>query len=652
MKRSLIKSIFCSVFFLAIAFPALGQTSAFSENAISRPAGFLRIPLQKGFNLISIPLQSFDGDDSINAVLGNQLSGSTNDATADRVLKYDPLSVNYVEALKADGTGNPDIDGKWFASFDGWKPSDMTLQIGEGFWIENRQVDDQVVFLTGEVVLDPTNEILLLPSVSLFGYPYSTAIDLDETGLWQLWTDEGQFDNTGTVDEISDPLADGVDSVTLRLGRAYWYKRNSQDSIVWSEVRPYSDIFPDKDRPPTISGVTVLEDGPVVSLLIQGVIGEQLDIFFQDVSPTKRFDTTTGWMLAAANLPVDNSPIIKWEDHGGANRSSINDIFGRYYLVLSRTGQDANGQASSAWESNKADDVPESAVISHVDDEVTDLSPASEVFDLLHLIDSAGQETNMQESSIVMSNVVNEVPEFEIMTRIDGWTFPYQNIRVEIRAETISARVIINDNPASRDGFMYYAWVHLEEGKNPITILLTDERGGRNTKTITVSFKAPKRYKPKDDSDGDGVINSLDKFLSDPSESEDSDSDGVGDNRDPDDNNASISRSIIIESPANGKLIGPVPISDFNTGRLVTISGHVLDGATRVTIRVIPHNARQGTERDYTGAVFSGTNFSKEVKLFPGRNQIIVSSSTGVTLEHLLDFEVAPPKLRWGVPWR
>jgi hypothetical protein len=170
---------------LLVATLACPETG-FSQNLVSRPAGFVRlvVPAHEQ-RLLSMPFRPFDP--SIGAVLADQLTGGTNAAEADCVLKWDTTFAEYVQAVKVGGRGNGDVDGRWVSERDARTSSDLTLLPGDGFVVRNRQALDQTVALCGEVAGDSTNTIIFAPSLTLFGYPYSTSARFEQTKLWELW---------------------------------------------------------------------------------------------------------------------------------------------------------------------------------------------------------------------------------------------------------------------------------------------------------------------------------------------------------------------------------------------------------------------------------------------------------------------------------
>jgi hypothetical protein len=299
------------------------SSSVLADNIISRPVGLVRVEISaQGQALVSLPFEPFD--ENINSVLAGQLTGGTNLSTADAILKWDSANSIYIRAVKVSATGLPEINGKWISDFDSLKPSDVTLLPGEGFYILlNKQAVNQSVILAGKVVLAATNEMALLPGMNLISYPFSTSARLEDTAL------------SGKVE--------GAD--VLELGKGYWCEVAGGAGMVWAEVSPYAtDMFPADNGTPQITGMSVIDGGSAVRLMIRcaGIKGEMLDIFYKDVSVTDRFDTLNGWQIAVSNWDLGGKTEVAWEDHGGDGRTPVNQVEARYYLV-SRADIDSDG---------------------------------------------------------------------------------------------------------------------------------------------------------------------------------------------------------------------------------------------------------------------------------------------------------------------
>jgi hypothetical protein len=324
--------------FAAIAFgcASLCVAEDATPNTVSRPAGYVRIHLPSNeHTLVAFPFDVLDN--SINAILSGQLTGG------DQLLKWDPAKPGYNMAIKIDGTGNPKIDGKWFTDPTG-EATDMTLVPGEGFFIVNRQPNDQVVFLKGNLALSPTNTQALLPTLNLIGSPFSTSINITNTAIWEAWAKEGQGANGAPSDEIVDPTLQINATMEIALGQGYWYNRRQEDALLWTEVRPYADLFPKNDNPPLIKAIDVVNDGAAVKLTIDttGQAGELLDIFYKDVASTGAVTTASGWKIAEMGMSVNGATTVTWVDAGTHERAKVNEGYGRYYLV-GRGDLDLNG---------------------------------------------------------------------------------------------------------------------------------------------------------------------------------------------------------------------------------------------------------------------------------------------------------------------
>ena len=259
---------------------------AAAENLVSRPVGFVRIAVPSNTQVLaSQPFFS---------------AGASNDGA---VLRW-----NSASGYTSSGTAEP----------------------GEGFWLVNNQTTSQIVFLTGEVALSPSNTALLYPGLNLVGYPYSSPLPLNETALGAL---------TDRVD-ILNARAEAPSGDEAVLGKGYWVKSLSEECIVWTEIRPYENVFPESGLP-DIRAVSA-KDGSCVALSIDCEGAAGLDVFYQDLTPTSRFDTAGNWQLAETKLSATGLSQLEWVDSGSKNRAAPGEILGRYYLV-GRADIDLNG---------------------------------------------------------------------------------------------------------------------------------------------------------------------------------------------------------------------------------------------------------------------------------------------------------------------
>lgn len=271
---------------VSIAGAIASTSSGGTPNVVSRPAGFLRVIVPSNTQVLAS--QPF-----LTLAEGNAMSSV-------EVLKWDAQS-GYVAS------------------------SSSSVVPGEGFWLVNRAASNQDVYLAGEVVLAPSNTSELSPGLRLVSYPYSSSLPLQHTALGEL---------TGQVDVLTaESRPPGENESTL--GKGFWVKSFSSDSVVWTEMRPYDDIFPSNVAPPIIQGVGVMQGGTgvVLSILCEGTPGETLDIFYQDMSPTGRFESAGQWQVADSAVAVNGQREVTWRDVGGNGRPQVDKVLGRYYLV-------------------------------------------------------------------------------------------------------------------------------------------------------------------------------------------------------------------------------------------------------------------------------------------------------------------------------
>ena len=138
--------------------------------------------------------------------------------------------------------------------------------------------------------------------------------------------------------------------------------------------------------------------------------------------------------------------------------------------------------------------------------------------------------------------------EVTILSPPDNKVFNQPMVFITVRRPTLTTSITIQGLSALVSDYEAYAWVRLNSGSNTITTRGTDgTRTGQDTAVVV--FTPPPGYNPNGDSDGDGVINSIDLFPNDPNESGDRDSDGVGNNQDTQPDNPNASSTLIITNP-------------------------------------------------------------------------------------------------------
>ena len=276
-------------------------------NALSRPVGVVRITIPantRQYVTVPFDVPSNSVDQALTADVGDQ----------DTLHTWDPVLQQYVQARH--------IEGRWQREAE---ISGVTAHSGDGLVLHNQQAAPKTVYLAGEVVLDDEREMVLVPGLNLFGYPYSTGIRFDQTDLAVL---KGANPDDAVLGGAGEPAGD-----TLDMGKAYWYQHKGADRLVWTEVRPYEDIFPRNDLPPRIEAIRVTDsrDGVTLDIVCSGTDGELLDVFYQDVTD-QPFASRDGWRLAAT-LESAGQTRVQWQDQAAENREPLTVVPGRYYLV-------------------------------------------------------------------------------------------------------------------------------------------------------------------------------------------------------------------------------------------------------------------------------------------------------------------------------
>ena len=347
---------------LGCGLPFMGYTAS---DYVSEPAGFVRVDVASNESiLVSMPFVPFDA--SIEAVFSSQLKGAATEAEADRILKWSRDAQQYVVSFKADGTGDPGKNGRWFEGGTNWVLSTQTISAGDGFWIQNRH-EGQNVFLGGSVVLAGTQSLEFASGFNLFGYPYSSRLLLNESQLagdgahgatnendadrvvdgtggtnWLL-NQEGSLLNGKWLD-----VTGGLSQAVLKMGSGFWYERSISNELVWTEARPYANLFQVGTNAPHITSVVADGDPQSVALSIacSGASGEILEILYKDLQSADAFESESGWSVAETGIATTGRTSLVWMDSGSATRPGVTGVFCRVYVV-GRQDTDSDGDGLS-----------------------------------------------------------------------------------------------------------------------------------------------------------------------------------------------------------------------------------------------------------------------------------------------------------------
>jgi len=147
-------------------------------NLLSNTVGKFTRDFQTEMHLISIPFVQYSN--SIQDVMGNQLTGAPDEGLADRVWVWDRDAQIFIFAWLVDGVG-PQYDGKWWIS-EPFGPANIALDFGEGFFVQTRHSDQKVTFVgslpTG--VIWPAD---VVPGMQIIGSAWPETLLLDSCDL-------------------------------------------------------------------------------------------------------------------------------------------------------------------------------------------------------------------------------------------------------------------------------------------------------------------------------------------------------------------------------------------------------------------------------------------------------------------------------------
>ncbi len=163
------------------------------------PVGVFTISLNKGFNLVSVPL--FPADSSLATVFGTQLTGGQNASTADRIM-FVKDDYQLEVAWLVEGTTTA-YEGKWMDA-SGSAESSLQVNPNSAFWIQVRPDHaDTLVTVSGVVPMSAERHITLAQGLNFVGSCYPVPVTLHNSELQQDGVVQG-----GTNSSASDLVMD------------------------------------------------------------------------------------------------------------------------------------------------------------------------------------------------------------------------------------------------------------------------------------------------------------------------------------------------------------------------------------------------------------------------------------------------------------
>jgi hypothetical protein len=224
-------------------------TQVLSRNAV----GYVKVDvLSNNLVLAAIPFNAFSN--TIPAIFGSQLTGGSNPGVSDKILKFDPVTKQYITFWK-------NLSGQW-RQFPQTTETTNTLKLGEGFFIQNIRATNQSVYLMGEVpdsITAPTYTVSLVTNLSMASYSYPVEIQITNLAVKSV---ARKGTNPGVSDQLLayDPVTKAyitfwfpssgdqqprqfpqTSATTNKLvpGMGFFYKRLAATTN-WAEVKPYT----------------------------------------------------------------------------------------------------------------------------------------------------------------------------------------------------------------------------------------------------------------------------------------------------------------------------------------------------------------------------------------------------------------------------
>ena len=233
---------------LALGVSVQAQTNqVLSRNAV----GYARITAgATNLVLAAIPFNSFSN--TIAGIFAGQLNGGITPASSDTILKWDAVNKTYVTFWKNNS-------GQW-RQFPQVVETTNTLRPGEAFFIQNKKITNQSVFVMGEVpdsLTLATSTVALVTNLSMASYSYPVSINMTNlsiTNIAKKGITPASSDKLLTFDPISRsyvtfwfPNAGSIRQFPklvpttniLAVAQGFFYNRLSF-STNWVEPKPYT----------------------------------------------------------------------------------------------------------------------------------------------------------------------------------------------------------------------------------------------------------------------------------------------------------------------------------------------------------------------------------------------------------------------------
>jgi len=178
-------------------------------DVVSNTVGKFTRTFSVEMHLTSLPLVPYSS--WIQDVIGTQLTGAKGEGYADRVWKWEQNRGEFQFAWLVDGIG-PEYNGRWWCTRP-FGPSAMTLNFGDGFFIQSQNGRQDVTFV-GALPAGVVRMRSIRPGLQMVGAPHAEPVLLDSTDLFESGA-------TGAPYELAADRVWRWDEETLRYKRAW-----------------------------------------------------------------------------------------------------------------------------------------------------------------------------------------------------------------------------------------------------------------------------------------------------------------------------------------------------------------------------------------------------------------------------------------------
>jgi hypothetical protein len=238
------------VVMLLVLAGAMGVCAQTGEVYSLNVVGFQKLTaVSQGLVLVSTPFER--SPNTLDDVIGPQLTGGKSEGVADQVIMWDAQSQQYERYWLKSGTN------RWFTLY-GQPATNAIILTRDGFWLRNQRTSNQVVIVSGDVVTGPAITNDLVPGLNLVSYPYSSQIDINQSALTNgkagksegaadqlvLWDEAGKSYRRYWLRQSDRKWCTLTNTVAVNVfvggGVGFWYRNVNTNAFAWVETRPYT----------------------------------------------------------------------------------------------------------------------------------------------------------------------------------------------------------------------------------------------------------------------------------------------------------------------------------------------------------------------------------------------------------------------------